>query len=289
MALEVNAMLYWLAQSDYTSVFNLFRYISVRTGYAIATAIVLALFFRSLINRMREGAPSEAVSPIGAPESDTTALLSAVLVSTLLWANLLNSNIWIAIGTAIGFGLVGLHDERAIHQGRRPFSRRTPLLIETIIAIAAWTVTYLVRRELLATSPGFEERSTVFGFISLMFGTVLVVGVANAVKLIDSGDRFAIWAVAIAAAVVGMTSYLAGNVVLAEDFHLPYVAGTGELAVPCGAIAGACLGLAWFRAPSASIFMGETGCLALGATLGVVAMVVWAIPAPYSPAHSVGP
>jgi phospho-N-acetylmuramoyl-pentapeptide-transferase len=260
-------MLYWLtALSDYVPVLNLFRYIFIRAGSAIATAIVLALFFRWLIGRTREDASSQAVSAIGPPATNTTALLSAALVSTLLWANPFNSNIWIVIGMAIGFGLVGFHDERAIHQGYRPFSGRARLLIETIIAIGAWIVTYPIRLELLATSPAFEERSTVLSFILLVLGTVLVVGAANVVKLRDSGDRFAIAAVAVAAGGVGLTSYLTGNLVLTSHFHLPFVTGTGELVVPCTAVAGACLGLVWFRTPP--IFVGEMGSLALGAVLG---------------------
>ena len=266
-------MLYWLtALSDYVPVLNLFRYIFIRAGSAIATAIVLALFFRWLVGRMREDASSQAVSAIGPPATNTTALLSAALVSTLLWANPLNSNIWIVIGMAIGFGLVGFHDERAIHQGHRPFSGRTRLLIETIIAIGAWIVTYLIRRELLATSPGFGERSTVLSSIPLVLGTVLVVGAANAVKLMDSSDRFAIAVVAIAAGGVGLTPYLTGNRVLATHFHLPFVTGTGEMIVPCTAVAGACLGLVWFRA--SPIFVGEMGSVALGAVLGTTLAII---------------
>jgi phospho-N-acetylmuramoyl-pentapeptide-transferase len=265
---EVKTMLYWLAQSDHMSVFNLFRYIFIRAGSGIATAIVLALLFRSLVGRMRENASSQAASAIGPPATTTMALLSAALVSTLLWANPLNSNIWIVIGIAIGFGSVGFHDERAIHQGHRPFSGRTRLLIETIITIGAWIVTYLIRRELSATSPGFEERSTVLSFVPLVLGTVLVVGAANAVKLIDSGDRFAIAAIAVVAGGVGLTPYLTGNLILANHFHLPFVAGTGELIVPCTAVAGACIGLAGLKAPRTSISMGEMGSLALGAMLG---------------------
>lgn len=266
-------MLYWLAQSDHMPLFNLFRYIFVRAGGAIATAIVLALFFRWLVGRIRKDTSPQAISP---PATNTTALLSAALASTLLWANLLNSNIWIVIGMAIGFSLVGFHDERAIHQGHRPFSGRTRLLIETIIAIGAWIVTYPIRRELLATSPGFEERSTVLSFIPIVLCTVLVVGAANAVKLVDSGGRFAIAAIAVAAGGVGLIPYLTGNLILASHFHLPFVTRTGELVVPCTAVAGACLGLVWFRAPP--IFVGEMGSLALGSmlgtTLGIIAMGV---------------
>ena len=278
-------MLYWLAQSDYISVFNLFRYIFMRAGSAIATAIVLALFFRWLISQMAPGRRtgfvvrpestwSQNVSGIGSPAIDTPALLLAAFVSTLLWANFLNSNLWIVIGTAISFGLVGFRDERAMHQGHRPFSRRTRLLIETIIAIGAWTVTYTIRLELLAASPGFERRSSAFSFISLVFGAVLVVGAANAVKLLDGGCRFAI------AGVVGMTAYLTGNLILAKDFHLPFVAGTGELAIPCAAVAGGFLGIVLFKAPPAPGFIGEMGSVALGAVLGVVALAIWTAPAP---------
>ena len=279
-------MLYWLAQSDYISVFNLFRYIFIRAGSAIATAIFLALFFRWLISQMdpgrrtglvvrRESTWSQNVSGIESPAMDAPALLSATFVSILLWANFLNSNIWIVIGTAIGFGWVGFCDERATHQGHRPFSRRTRLLIETIIAVGAWTVTYMIRRKLLATSPGVEERSSAFSLISMVLGAVLIVCAANAVKLLDGVYRFAM-----AAGVVGITAYLTGNLILARDFHLPFVTGTGELAIPCAAVAGGLLGIVLFKAPPAPSFIGEMGSLANGAVLGVVGMAIWTAPAP---------
>jgi len=192
-------------------------------------------------------------------------LLSVALVSTMLWANLLNPFVWIAIGAATGFALIGFHGNR--HQMTRrhsQFSRRTRLLSETVIAIGTWIAIFWIGRAPLATSLMFDEHPIVFVFISLALSSMVVVGAANAVKLVDKGDRSVIVAIMIAALILGTIAYLIG----------PVVAGARELTVVCAAVVGVSLGLAWLKTASTPVFVGDTGSLALGAALGTIALAI---------------
>lgn len=278
-------MLYWLIEHLDHSIFNLLRYISIRAGGAIATAffvvIFLGAFIRLMIPNQRSGAPvglegvsSQVVSRIGTPAICALTLLSAPLVSTVLWANLRNPYVWIAMGAATGFALVGFHDHLQMTLSHSWFSRRTQLLIETVIAIGAWIAIFRIGRGPLVASLMFGEHPVVFGFISLVLSTMVVVGGANAVRLIDTGGRVAIVALMITAVVLGMIAYLTGRVVLAYHLQLPYVAGTRELTIVCAAITGVCPGLVWLKAASTPVLMGDAGSLAIGAALGTVAVAV---------------
>ncbi len=284
-------MLYWLIQlSDKISVFNVFRYITFRTGGAVVTALVFVfLFGPSIINLLRlkqgkgqpirpDGPKSHLVTKIGTPTMGGLMILSGVLVSTLLWANPLNPYVWIVLGVTIGFGLIGFYDDylKVTKQSHSGFSGRTRLLIEAVIAGAAGFGIYQLGHGSLATSlvfPFFKELVVDLGWFFLVLSAFIIVGAGNAVNLTDGLDGLAIVPVMIAAASFGMIAYLAGNVLFANYLQIQYVAGTGELAVLCGSVVGAGLGFLWFNAPPASIFMGDTGSLALGGLLGSVAVV----------------
>jgi phospho-N-acetylmuramoyl-pentapeptide-transferase len=284
-------MLYWLIQlSDKISVFNVFRYLTFRTGGAVVTALVFVfLFGPSIINLLRikqgkgqpirsDGPPSHLVTKIGTPTMGGLMILSGVLVSTLLWANPLNRYVWIVLGVTIGFGLVGFYDDylKVTKQSHNGFSGSTRLLIETVIAIAAFLAMVAFGRAPLTTSlvfPFFKELVVDLGWLFLVFSAFIIVGAGNAVNLTDGLDGLAIVPVMIAAASFGMIAYLVGNNVFATYLQIQFVSGTGELAVLCGAVVGAGLGFLWFNAPPASIFMGDTGSLALGGLLGSVAVV----------------
>ena len=283
-------MLYWLIElSDRISVLNVFRYITFRTGGAVVTALVFVfLFGPRIINLLRvkqgkgqpirpDGPQSHLVTKIGTPTMGGLMILSGVLVSTLLWANPRNPYVWIVLGVTIGFGLVGFYDDylKVTKQSHNGFSGRTRLLIETAIAVSASVAMFEAGRVPLATTlvfPFFKELVVDLGWFFLVFSAFIIVGAGNAVNLTDGLDGLAIVPVMIAAASFGMIAYLAGNVVFANYLQIQYVAGTGELAVLCGAVVGAGLGFLWFNAPPASIFMGDTGSLALGALLGSVAV-----------------
>jgi phospho-N-acetylmuramoyl-pentapeptide-transferase len=283
-------MLYWLSLlSDRISVLNVFRYITVRTGGAIMTGLVFVfLFGPAIINMLRvkqgkgqpirsDGPPSHLLTKIGIPTMGGLMILSGLLVAVLLWANLANPYVWIVLGVTISFGLVGFYDDylKVTRQSHKGFSGRTRLVIESIIAVAACFAFMSLGRAPFATSlafPVFKELMIDLGWFFLVFGAFIIVGAGNAVNLTDGLDGLAIGPVMIAAGSFGFISYVAGNSVYADYLQIHFVSGTGELAVLCGALIGAGLGFLWFNAPPATIFMGDTGSLALGGMLGAVAV-----------------
>src|SRR5487761_2739171 len=200
-------------------------------------------------------------------------ILSGLLVSTLLWANPTSPYVWIVLGVTLSFGLIGFYDDylKVTKQTHAGFAGRTRLLAEAVIAVIAVTALSHLGKGPIATSlvfPFFKEL-----VINLGWAFVLL-GAGNAVNLTDGLDGLAIVPVMIAAASFGMIAYLAGNAVFSDYLQINYVAGTGELAVLCGAVLGSGLGFLWFNAPPASIFMGDTGSLALGGMIGSIAVAV---------------
>ena len=283
-------MLYWLTQfSDSFSILNVFRYITFRTGGAVVTAIVFVFLFGPMtIDLLRlmqgkgqpiraDGPASHLVSKRGTPTMGGLMILSGLVVSTLLWANLSNRYVWIVLGVTLGFGMVGFYDDylKVTRQTHSGFSGRTRIAVEALIAGAACFALAQLGRAPFATSlvfPFFKEFIFDLGWFFTIFGAFIIVGAGNAVNLTDGLDGLAIVPVMIASASFGMIAYLAGNAVFADYLQIHYVAGTGELSVLCGAVIGAGLGFLWFNAPPASIFMGDTGSLALGGLLGSVAV-----------------
>jgi phospho-N-acetylmuramoyl-pentapeptide-transferase len=206
-------------------------------------------------------------------------ILSGLVVSTLLWANTLNPYVWIVLAVTLGFGFVGFYDDylKVTKQNHSGFAGRIRIAIEAVIAMAACYALVRLGRDPFSTSlviPFFKDIALNFGWFFVVFGAFIVVGAGNAVNLTDGLDGLAIVPVMIAAASFGMISYLTGNAVFSDYLQINYVAGTGELSVICGAVLGAGLGFLWFNAPPASIFMGDTGSLALGGMLGSIAVAV---------------
>jgi phospho-N-acetylmuramoyl-pentapeptide-transferase len=226
-----------------------------------------------------DGPQSHLVTKIGTPTMGGLMILSGLVVSTLLWANPLNPYVWIVLAVTLGFGFVGFYDDylKVTKQNHSGFAGRIRLAIEALIALAACYVLVRLGRVPFSTSlalPFFKDVALNFGWFFLLFGAFIIVGAGNAVNLTDGLDGLAIVPVMIAAASFGMIAYLAGNVFFSDYLQINYVAGTGELAVLCGAVLGAGLGFLWFNAPPASIFMGDTGSLALGGMLGSIAVAV---------------
>jgi phospho-N-acetylmuramoyl-pentapeptide-transferase len=206
-------------------------------------------------------------------------ILSGLVVATLLWANPLNPYVWIVLAVTLGFGFVGFYDDylKVTKQTHSGFAGKLRLAIEAVIALAACYALVRLGRDVSSTSlaiPFFKDMVFNFGWFFVIFGAFVMVGAGNAVNLTDGLDGLAIVPVMIAAASFGMISYLTGNAVFSDYLQINYVAGTGELAVLCGAVLGAGLGFLWFNAPPASIFMGDTGSLALGGMLGATAVAV---------------
>jgi phospho-N-acetylmuramoyl-pentapeptide-transferase len=283
-------MLYWLADfSDKISFLNVFRYITFRTGGAMATAVVFVfLFGPNIIDALRarqgkgqpirsDGPQSHLITKVGTPTMGGLMILSGLVVSTLLWANLSNRYVWIVLAVTLGFAAIGFYDDylKVTQQSHHGVSGLSRLGIEGAVAVAACFAIASLARQPIGTTltfPFFKELSIDLGWFFLVFGTFIVVGAANAVNLTDGLDGLAIGPVMTTAASFVAFAYLAGNAVLADYLQINYVAGTGELAVVCGAVLGAGLGFLWFNAPPASIFMGDTGSLALGGLLGSVAV-----------------
>ena len=283
-------MLYWLVDlSDKLTVLNVFRYITFRTGGAVITALLFVfLFGPSIIDRLRslqgkgqpirsDGPKSHIISKAGTPTMGGLMILSGTLVSTLLWANPTNPYVWVVLWVALGFGMVGFYDDylKVTKQTHNEFPGRTRILIEALIAGLACLALVELGKVPFSTSlvfPFFKELVVDLGWFFVLFATFIIVGAGNAVNLTDGLDGLAIVPVMIAAASFGMIAYLSGNTVFADYLQIHYVAGTGELSVLCGAVLGASLGFLWFNAPPASIFMGDTGSLALGGMIGAVAV-----------------
>jgi phospho-N-acetylmuramoyl-pentapeptide-transferase len=270
---------------------NVFRYITFRTGGAVVTgALFVFLFGPWIIDHLRlrqgkgqpiraDGPQSHIIAKKGTPTMGGLMILSGLVVSTLLWANPLNPYVWIVLAVTLGFGFVGFYDDylKVTKQTSSGFGGRLRLLLEGIISLAACYALVRLGRDVSSTSlaiPFVKELVVNFGWFFVIFGAFVIVGAGNAVNLTDGLDGLAIVPVMIAAASFGLIAYLAGNAVFSEYLQINYVAGTGELAVLCGAVLGAGLGFLWFNAPPASIFMGDTGSLALGGMLGSVAVAV---------------
>src|SRR5713101_5911679 len=283
-------MLYWLsAFSDTIGPLNVLRYITFRTGGALSTALVFVfLFGHSIIDQLRlkqgkgqpirsDGPQSHLVTKKGTPTMGGLMILCGIVVATLLWANPVNPYVWIVLGVTLSFGAVGFYDDylKVTKQTHSGFAGSTRLLIEALIAGAACYAISSLGRGSFATSltfPFFKELIIPLGWLFVVFGAFIVVGAGNAVNLTDGLDGLAIVPVIIVALSFGFISYLVGNSVFADYLNIHYVAGTGELAVLCGAVIGSGLGFLWFNAPPASIFMGDTGSLPLGGLLGAVAV-----------------
>jgi phospho-N-acetylmuramoyl-pentapeptide-transferase len=283
-------MLYWLIElSGSVPAFNVFRYITFRTGGAVVTAALFVFMFGPwIIDHLRirqgkgqpireDGPQSHLITKKGTPTMGGLMILSGLVVSTLLWANPRNPYVWIVLAVTLGFGFVGFYDDylKVTKQTASGFSGKTRLAIEAVIAGAACFAIIWIGRSGSSTVlavPFFKDFILDLGWFFLFFATFIVVGAGNAVNLTDGLDGLAIVPVMIAAASFGMIAYLAGNAVFSDYLQIRYVPGTGELAVLCGGVLGAGLGFLWFNAPPASIFMGDTGSLALGGMLGSIAV-----------------
>ncbi|EJL48994.1 MULTISPECIES: phospho-N-acetylmuramoyl-pentapeptide-transferase [unclassified Rhizobium] len=288
-------MLIWLVElSEHLKFLNLFRYITFRTGASLFTsAFIVFLFGPAIINSLRirqgKGQPIRADGPqthfkkAGTPTMGGLMILAGIVGSSLLWADLSNVYVVATLLVTLGFGAIGFYDDylKVTKQSHKGFSGKARLGIEFVIAGIA---VYFMMRTALASGtagstfgssvafPFFKDFMINLGIMFVVFGGFVIVGAGNAVNLTDGLDGLAIVPVMIAAASFGVIAYLAGNVVFANYLQINFVPGTGELSVVLGAVIGAGLGFLWFNAPPAAIFMGDTGSLALGGTIGTVAV-----------------
>lgn len=282
-------MFYWLAEfSDGGDLFNLFKYISFRAGMAFITALIFCFIFgRPLIDLLRrkqgKGQPIRDDGPqshfvkAGTPTMGGLLILSALMVSTLLWARMDNPYVWIVVLVTLAFGLIGFADDfaKVSKQNTKGVSGRVRMLAGLIIAGLATYAAAAFHPEALTNQlavPFFKNVLINLSWIFIPFGMVVIVGAANAVNLTDGLDGLAIMPVLIASGTLGVIAYVVGNFNFSEYLGVHFVPGTGELLVFTSALFGAGLGFLWYNAPPAAVFMGDTGSLALGGALGAIAV-----------------
>jgi len=282
-------MLYHLLTplAEHFILFNLFNYLTFRTGGAIMTALIIGFIIGPrVINWLKAkqgaGQPLREIGPDhahkhGTPTMGGLMILIAASISTLLWADLSNIYIWMVLGVFLGFGAIGFADDykkltKRSHEG---VSGKIRLMLECLIALAAVGTILYVSDWAFATGlaiPFVKDFLLPLGALFIPFAVIVIVGASNAVNLTDGLDGLAIVPVMIAAACFGFIAYLVGNIKFAEYLQIHYVVGTGELAIFCGAIIGAGMGFLWYNAPPAAVFMGDTGSLSLGGSLGAMAV-----------------
>jgi phospho-N-acetylmuramoyl-pentapeptide-transferase len=277
--------------ADQYRVFNVFRYLTFRTGGAVMTALLICFligpgFIRWLKVLQGKGQPIRSDGPQrhivekqGTPTMGGLLILIAMVLATLLWADLSNLYVWAVLLVTLFFGLVGFVDDylKVTKRSSAGVSARIKLFVQFLVA--ASTVLMLMRLQAAPLTgavaiPFFKGVLVQLGWAFVVFGALVVVGSSNAVNLTDGLDGLAIVPVMIAAGTFLLIAYLVGNFRFADYLQINYVAGTGELAILLGALIGAGLGFLWFNAPPAMVFMGDTGSLALGGVLGATAVAV---------------
>ena len=284
-------MLYWLTQfSNGGGGFNLFRYITFRAGCSFGTALIFGFMFgRPLIDLLRrkqgkgqpirDDGPQSHFAKAGTPTMGGLLILSALMVSTLMWARLDNPYVWIILLVTLGFGMIGFADDYAkvTKQNTKGVSSRIRFGLGLMIAALASFAAANFHPEPLAYQlavPFFKNALFNLGWFFVPFGMVVIVGSANAVNLTDGLDGLAIMPVMIAAATLGVIAYVVGNANFADYLGVHAVPLTGEILVFSSALFGAGLGFLWYNAPPAAVFMGDTGSLALGGALGAIAVCI---------------
>lgn len=281
-------LLYPLAE-DFR-IFNLFRYLTFRTGAAVMTALIISFIvgpplIRWLRSKQSRGQPIRDDGPKrhiiqkqGTPTMGGFMILLALSISTLLWADLSNRFVWAVLLVTAGFGLIGFADDylKVTRANVRGLSGKLKLLLEVVVAVLAAIWIMGDQPDNMASHlavPFVKDVLFNLGIFFVPFAALVMVGSSNSVNLTDGLDGLAIGPLIIAASAFMLIAYLTGNVVFAGYLQLHTVPGAGELAVYCGALVGAGLGFLWFNAPPAMVFMGDTGSLSLGGGLGAVAVV----------------
>jgi len=280
-------MLYHLLYPLATDIrlFNIFKYLTFRTIYAMITALVVCFLCGPWIIRkleslqarqvIRTDGPESHLKKQGTPTMGGVMILSAIIVPTLLWADLTNSYVWLVLSVVAGYGAIGFIDDykKVVEKNPKGLTPRQKMAGQLLIALIPAVILYTLpgySEELYF--PFFKKLHPDIGLFYIPFAVLVIVSASNAVNLTDGLDGLAIGPVSINAATYLLFAYIAGNVKLATYLQIPYVAGAGELSVLCGAMVGAGLGFLWFNAYPAEVFMGDVGSLSLGGGLGALAV-----------------
>lgn len=283
-------MIFWLAEllKEHISWLNLFGYQTFRALMAALTALILSLVLgpwfirrlqiRQIGQQVRSYGPESHLAKQGTPTMGGVMILTIIILASLLWSNLNNQYVWVCLYVLTGFGVVGWLDDyrKLVLKDSAGLAARWKYLLQSFFGITAVVYLYYYGHSSLTTQlviPFTSEYNWSLGWWVIPLGYFVIVGSSNAVNLTDGLDGLAIMPTVLIGSALGLFAYVSGNVVFSEYLLIPNVPGAGEMAVFCAAIAGAGLGFLWFNTYPAQVFMGDIGALALGAVLGVVALV----------------
>ena len=274
---------------EYFSFLNVFKYITFRTGLSEFTSLFIVLIIggpfikyfstKKILNPIRSDGPSEhIIKKIGTPTMGGVIILFGLITAVILWGDLNNIYLLFCIYIALTFGALGAYDDyiKIKFNNSSGISSKLKLLIQIILSIIGIIgLTYFSDYSELSNLyfPFFKNLIINLGWFFIPFGVFVIVGSSNAVNLTDGLDGLATVPVILVAACFAFISYVTGNIVFSEYLQIPYIEGTGEISIFCGAVIGSCLGFLWFNAPPAKIFMGDTGSLSLGGSLGAVGII----------------
>ena len=285
-------MLYWLTQrlTGWISGFNVFSYLTFRAILATVSALAISLLVGpGMIARLsryqigqvvRDDGPKTHLPKAGTPTMGGTLILVTTLVSTLLWAELSNRLVWTVLGVTFAFGLIGFYDDylKLVIRNPRGLVPRWKYFWQSVAGLSTAATLYHTAVSPAETTlflpfvKSFAEPLSAFGFIAIAY--LMIVGMSNAVNLTDGLDGLAIMPAALVMAALGIFAYVSGNAVFAHYLQIPEIRGAGELLIFCASLAGAGLGFLWFNSYPAQVFMGDVGALAIGAAIGVIAVIV---------------
>ena len=274
---------------EYFSFLNVFKYITFRTGLSVFTSLFIVLIIgspfikyfstRKILNPIRNDGPSDhIIKKIGTPTMGGVIILFGLLAAVILWGDLKNIYLIFCIYIALTFGVLGAYDDyiKIKFNNSSGISSKLKLLIQIILSIIGISaLTYFSDYSEISNLyfPFFKNLIINLGWFFIPFGVFVIVGSSNAVNLTDGLDGLATVPVILVAACFAFISYVTGNIVFSDYLQIPYIEGTGEISIFCGAVIGSCLGFLWFNAPPAKIFMGDTGSLSLGGSLGAIGII----------------
>jgi phospho-N-acetylmuramoyl-pentapeptide-transferase len=274
---------------EYFSFLNVFKYITFRTGLSVFTSLFIVLIIgnpfikyfstKKILNPIRNDGPSDhIIKKIGTPTMGGVIILFGLLTSVTLWGDLKNIYLIFCIYVAVTFGALGGYDDyiKIKFNNSSGISSKLKLIIQIILSIIGISaLTYFSDYSEISNLyfPFFKNLIINLGWFFIPFGVFVIVGSSNAVNLTDGLDGLATVPVMLVAACFAFISYVTGNIVFSDYLQIPYIEGTGEISIFCGAMIGSCLGFLWFNAPPAKIFMGDTGSLSLGGSLGAIGII----------------
>ncbi|MBV1931601.1 MAG: phospho-N-acetylmuramoyl-pentapeptide-transferase [Porticoccaceae bacterium] len=284
-------MLYWLADylSQYMSTLAVFKYLTLRAILGILTSLSISLLLGPMVIRrlndmqigqaVRDDGPQSHLIKAGTPTMGGALILLSIFTSTLLWADLSNRYVWVVLAVTFLFGAVGWVDDyrKVVEKHSQGLSARWKYFWQSLIGLSAAVFLFVSATSPAETQlivPFFKSVAWDMGIFYVVLTYLVIVGSSNAVNLTDGLDGLAIMPTVLVGGALGVIAYLAGNIEFASYLHIPYIRGAGELVIFCTALGGAGLGFLWFNTYPAQIFMGDVGSLALGAALGIVAVIV---------------